>query len=181
MQQPLRITFREMESSPAIESDIRAKAEALDRFADDIIGCHVVVEAPHRHHHRGRVYHVRLDIKVSGAEIVVSRDPAEHHAHEDVYVAIRDAFDAARRRLEDHARRKRGVVKAHADPAHARVQRLFSAEGYGFLATADGREIFFHENSVRNGGFAALRVGGEVRFVEEVGEQGPQASTVTPL
>ena len=107
MQQPLRITFREMESSPAIEADIRTKAEALDRFADDIIGCHVVVEAPHRHHHRGRVYHVRIDIKVSGAEIVVSRDPADNHAHEDVYVAIRDAFDAARRQLEDHVRRRR--------------------------------------------------------------------------
>ena len=113
MRQVLRMTFRNVKTSPAIADDIRTRAEALDRLSDDSVGCHVIVEVPHRHHHQGRVYHVRIDLNVAGAELVVSRDPGEHHAHEDAHVAIRDAFNAARRRLEDHARRRRGVVKSH--------------------------------------------------------------------
>jgi ribosome-associated translation inhibitor RaiA len=77
------------------------------------MSCRVVIELHHRHHHQGNLYHVRVDLKVPDAEIVASREPAEHHAHEDVYVAIRDAFNAVRRRLEDYIRRRRGVVKAH--------------------------------------------------------------------
>jgi ribosome-associated translation inhibitor RaiA len=103
----LRISFRNMKSSPAVAGDIKARAAALERFSDDIIGCHVTVEAPHRHHHQGHLHHVRIELKVAGADLLVSRDPAEHHAHEDVHVAVRDAFDAARRQLEDHARRRR--------------------------------------------------------------------------
>ena len=113
MKSPLRLTFREIEASPAIEDDIRARVAELEHVSDDLVSCDVVVEAPHRHHHPGRVYHVRIRLVAAGKEIVVSRDPAEAHAHEDLYVAIRDAFGAARRQLEDHARRRRGDVKTH--------------------------------------------------------------------
>jgi ribosomal subunit interface protein len=109
----LRFTFRNVEATPALEDDLRARAAELERFSDDVVSCEVVVEAPHRRHHQGRVYHVRIRLAVSGGELVVSRDPGEDHAHEDVHVAIRDAFDAARRQLEDHARRRRGAVKTH--------------------------------------------------------------------
>jgi cold shock CspA family protein len=103
----------------------------------------------------------------------------DHHAvDEDLYVAIRDAFDAARRRLEDYAGRQRGAVKSHEERHRARVSRLFPEEGYGFLATPDGREIYFHRHSVLHPGFDRLAIGTEVRFVEESGEKGPQASTV---
>jgi ribosomal subunit interface protein len=109
----LRFTFRNIEATPALEEDLRARAEELERFSDDVLSCEVIVEAPHRRHHQGGVYHVRIRLAVSGAELVVSRDPPGHQAHEDLYVAIRDAFDAARRQLEDHARRRRGAVKTH--------------------------------------------------------------------
>jgi ribosomal subunit interface protein len=177
MKLPLQIAFRGMPPSDAIKARIEEKAAKLDEFYDRIMACRVIVEAPHRRHHQGKLYHVRVDLTVPEGEMVVSREPHEHHAHEDVYVAIRDAFDAAKRRLEDHARRERGKVKRHEEPAGGRVARLFP--DYGFIETPDGREIYFHRNSVLKEGFGRLAVGTAVRFVEEAGERGPQASTVT--
>ncbi len=171
MRLPLQLTVRNMSLSEAAETDIREKAARLDSFYDQVMGCRVIVEAPHRHHHKGVLYNVRIDMTVPGSEIVIKREP-----HEDLYVAIRDAFDAARRQLEDFARRRRGDVKTHEAPSHARVTKLLAE--YGFLETPDGREIYFHRNSVLDGGFDRLKTGAEVRFSEEEGEQGPQASTV---
>ena len=181
MELPLQITFRNMSPSDVIETSIRERAGKLDSFYERIMGCRVVVEAPHRHHHKGRLYHIRIDITVPGGELVVNREPSKHAAHEDVYVAIRDAFDAARRKLQDYGRRQRGVVKAHESTSHARVSKLFPGEGYGFLETRDGREIYFHRNSLLGLEFDRLPVGTEVRFTEEQGKEGPQASTVRPI
>jgi len=112
--QPVEIVFQNFASSPAVEARIRERAEKLDRFYDQIMGCRVAVEASHRRHHKGNLYHVRIDLTVPGEELVVSRVPDDKQAHEDIYVAIRDAFDAMRRQLEDYARRRRGQVKRHA-------------------------------------------------------------------
>lgn len=108
MQIPLQITIRDVEHSETLEARIREKAEKLDEFFEHIISCRVVVEEPHRHHRQGRQFTVHIDIGVPGGEIVVNRDHAE-----DVYVALRDAFDAAKRRLEDYARKIRGDIKVH--------------------------------------------------------------------
>lgn len=116
MQTPMQITFRHMAPSPAVEERIRERAADLERFYDRIVRCHVVVQAPHRHHHQGTLYQVSIDLTVPGGEIVVNREAAAAHAHEDVHVAVRDAFDAARRQLEEFARRQRGAVKTHAIP-----------------------------------------------------------------
>ena len=111
---------------------------------------------------------MRVDLKVPEGEIVVGRDPEAHHAHEDVYVAIHDAFDATRRLLEDHVRQGRGDVKLHAVPDHGRIPRLLPAQDCGFiLSAADNSEIYFHRNSVVNGGFEELAVGEEVRFIAQ--------------
>lgn len=181
MELPLQVTFRDMEPSAAVEERIRERADRLDRFHKHIMGCRVVVEAPHRHHHQGKLFHVRIDITVPGHELVVNRDPPQNHGHEDVYVAIRDAFDAAQRQLDTLSRKSRGEVKVHEEPSVAQVTRLMASEGYGFLTTPDGREIYFHKNSLLDGNFARLEVGTPVRFVEELGEKGPQASTVHVL
>lgn len=113
MEFPLQITFRNVDASDAVEASVRERAARLDRFGAHIVGCRVVIEVPHRHHHQGKLFHVRIDLKVPGAELVVSREPELHHAHEDVFVAIRDAFDAAVRQLEDYVRRRRGHTKVH--------------------------------------------------------------------
>lgn len=109
MQIPLQITFRHMEPSAAVEARVRERVERLDRYYDRIMGCRVVVESPHRHHHQGKVFHVRVELTVPNGEIVVTREPETNHAHEDVFVAVRDAFDALQRRLQDHARQQRGA------------------------------------------------------------------------
>ena len=183
MQVPLQITFRHMDTSEAAAARIRERAAELERFFDRIISCRVVVECRHPRRQQGNLFRARVDLKVPGREIVVGRDPAAHRAHEDVYVAIRDAFDAARRLLEDHVRGRRGEVKLHAVPDHGRIVRFLPEQNCGFILSADGTEIYFHRNSVANGGFDKLAVGDEVRFVAQHSEsaEGPQASTVVPL
>lgn len=114
MEIPLEISFRNMDPSPAVEARIREKAAKLERFHDRIIGCTVVVEAPHRHHHKGKLYSVHIDISVPGKDhLIVDRAKPTDQAHEDVYVALRDAFNAAVRQLEDYTQRMRGDVKSH--------------------------------------------------------------------
>ena len=109
MKLPLQITARDMPMTESIENAVREKAQKLETFHDQIMGCRVVVESPHNHQHKGKLFNVRLDITVPGGELVVKREPRE-----DLYVSIRDAFDAARRQLKEHASRRRGAVKTHA-------------------------------------------------------------------
>jgi ribosomal subunit interface protein len=183
MQIPLQVTFRGLPPSDAFEARIRERASKLERFHGRITSCHVVVEAAHRHRHKGNLYNVRIDLRVPGGELVVSREPPECDSHQDPYVALRDAFDAAVRQLEDHLRRQRGKVKNHEIPAHGRVLGTSLVDGYGFLETPEGVEVYFHENAVVDGSFAELAPGSQVRFVlaEGEGEQGPQASSVQPV
>lgn len=173
MKIPFQLTVRNMSLSDAAAAEIRDRASKLDLHYDQIVSCRVTVEVPHRHQHKGVLYDVRIDLTVPGSELIVKREPDE-----DLYVAIRDAFDAARRQLTEYSRRQRGVVKNHEIAPRARVAKLFADRGYGFLETDDGREIYFHQHSVVNGGFDRLDVGTEVRFSEAEGEQGPQASMV---
>jgi ribosomal subunit interface protein len=113
MQIPLQITFRGIPHSDAVEAKIREKAGKLDKFYSHIMSCRVAVESEHQHHHQGNQYHIRIDITTPHKELVISREHYDKQAHEDIYVAIRDAFNAATRQLEDYARVQRGDVKTH--------------------------------------------------------------------
>ncbi len=179
MNLPLEITFRSMEPSAAVEAMVREKATKLVRLYEQVMACRVTIDAPHKHHHKGNLYHVSVDVTVPNGELVVSRNAHDDHAHEDVYVAVRDAFDAMRRRLEEYARRRRRDVKTHVTPAHGRVVRLYPEQHYGMIETSDGRHVYFHRNSVVNAGFDGLQPDTEVRFAETAGDLGPKASTVT--
>ncbi len=117
MQLPLQVTYRDLAPSPAVTARIREKAGKLERFYDRITACRVVIEAPHAHRHKGRIYHVRIDLTVPDGELVVSREHHDRADHTDLYVALRDAFDAAGRQLKAYARRRRGGVKTHEGPA----------------------------------------------------------------
>lgn len=178
MQLPLKITFRNMEPSAAVEESIRKWAAKLDRVCDTIMRCDVVVEAPARHKRTGDHFRVRLDLTVPGSELVINREPDPHHAYTDVYVCIRDAFQAAERRLDEYVCRRKGQVKMHETVPSGRIASLVPAEEYGTIITPDGREIYFHRNSVLEADFDTLEEGMEVRFNEEEGDHGPQASTV---
>lgn len=178
MQLPLQITTRHMDPSPALEARIRELVDRLNKFSPNITRCHVIVEAPHRHHHQGKLFDVRIDITVPGSEIAIRHTHPNHHSHEDVYVALRDAFRAARRKLEDYERERHRPPKPRVGPPRGRVSEINHAEGFGRIETDDGRLIYFHRNSVVNGSFEKLSVGTEVRFHEVPGDEGPKASTV---
>ena len=178
MKLPLQITFHNMNPEPNIEAVIRSEAEGLDEFHSHIMSCRVVVDVPHRHHQKGNLYQVRLDVTIPGNDIAVTREAPEHSDATILTAAIRDAFDAAGRLLEDAVRRRRQDVKHHEPLPHARVRVVMPGQDHGFLETFDGREIYFHRNSLVNSDFDSLVAGMEVTFVEEQGEKGPQASTV---
>lgn len=177
MQLTPEITFRDLDPSPALMARIEERATRLDRHHPGIVGCRVMVECHHRHQHKGKLYQVRIDVTVPGAELAVSRNPEGDHAHEDAYVAIRDAFDAMERRLESRQARRRGEVKNHDSPDIAGWIGELDTD-HGRIETLDGRSIYFHRNSVAGGSFEELRVGSAVRFVESAGDLGPQASAV---
>lgn len=109
---PIQINFRQMEASEALETKIREKVQGLEQLYDRITSCHVVVEHSNKNHQQGNLFHVRIDLRVPGKELVVSRDPKDH-AHEDAHVAVRDAFDAMKRQLKSYANIQHGEVKSH--------------------------------------------------------------------
>ena len=172
---PLQITSRNFELTDAIEAAIRERADKLERICDRIIRCDVVVEIPHQRQQKGVLYNVKPSTSVPGSEIVVKKEP-----HEDLYAAINRAFESAARQTQKFISRQRQDVKHHEEGPFAVISQIFPDEGYGFLTAGDGREIYFHQNSVVGGSFAQLAAGERVRFVESLGEKGPQASTVKP-
>lgn len=178
---PVDITFHGLESSPAAVARINELADGLETAYSRIMRLDVAVEAPHRSGRKGNRYHVRIKIEVPGADVIVSRDPGDVDAHEDLHVAIRDAFKAVRRQLEDYvARNLRREVKRKIGPAHGRIAFLDVERAWGHLEDGDGRRIYFHRNAVV-GDPDQLELGAEVRFEEEPGNEGPQASSVTPI
>jgi cold shock CspA family protein/ribosome-associated translation inhibitor RaiA len=180
MQVEAEIVLKGIANQEQVENRIQQEVDHLERFSDRITGCRVLVERSSHRHRTGDLFHVRVDLLLPGSEVAVRRSPSEHHAHEDVFVAIRDAFRAARRRLEDRVRTHRGDVKAHEETLHGRVVRLVPEEDHGFLEAADGHHVYFHRHSLAREGLEGLHVGDWVEYVEEDGREGPQAARVRP-
>jgi ribosomal subunit interface protein len=184
MKTPLELSFHNLEPSEPIKARVQERVDRLHRFFREIISCRVSIEVPHKSQFNVQHYEVHITLSVPGQEIVVSVDPRpEAHEHTDVYVAIRDAFDVAERRLKSYAGRLREPRRAEArvEPPSGVIARLFREDGYGFLEAPDGREIYFHQNSVLNQDFEDLDIGAMVQFAEERGDKGPQASSVRVL
>jgi ribosomal subunit interface protein len=175
MQIPLQIVMQNVARSEALEARIRDNAAKLEQFHPRIMSCRVAVDEIDKHHHQGRQYRVKVEVRAPGHEQAVS---TLHH-HEDVYVALRDAFDSVRRQLEEEVREARGDVKIHARPLHGKVARLDDIEGFGFIEADDGRELYFSRDNVLHPAFEQLRPGTEVQFIEETAGEGVQAKRVT--
>jgi cold shock CspA family protein/ribosome-associated translation inhibitor RaiA len=178
MKFPIRIQFRDMEKSAKAYNDIWDHADKLERIYDRIISCEVIVSAPHHRKQLGTIYHVQVRLHVPGKNIFVANEPEESGAHEDLHVAIRDAFDSTRRQLEDLLDRERGMIKVHNSLPHGKVVRLFPHDRYGFIRTRDDRDIYFHANAVLHNDFDHLQIGDEVRFAEELGNDGAQVTSM---
>lgn len=181
MQTPVEIVFHKLDRSEAVEARVRERVDRLERYHPRITSCHVYVEASHRSpQQKSLEYQVRLEVRVPGTELAVSSRPGDVNTHNDVYVAIRDAFQAMERQLKRHRGQRTGEVKVHAGPLQGMVSELHPERDHGQIATTDGRLVYFHRNSVLNGGFDELSEGTPVELTiqHDESEKGPQASSV---
>ena len=182
MQTPVEIDFQGMAGTPEVRASIEKHVTELEQRYGRVTACRVVLKGPGGHHRTGGLYEVHIHLALpNGREVNVARTPPADERHADVSFAISDAFKHARRRLQDHVRRLQGQVKQHEDQPIATVKNLDASGEFGFLEAADGHEVYFHRNSVLDGAFSRLVVGMHVTFAEEMGEKGPQASTVKLL
>jgi cold shock CspA family protein/ribosome-associated translation inhibitor RaiA len=183
MELPLQITFKDVPHSDAVEAAIRERVAKLERYSDCIISCRVIVQEPTKRRQQGNLFCITIDLTLPGAELALGHGGhGDAHSNENVYVAMRDSFHAMERMIKAYMAQRRHENKVHVYPQPlARVSKIFPQDGYGFLTTSDGRDIYFHTNSVLNGGWEQMDVGTEVRFAEELGDNGPQATTVECL
>lgn len=164
---PMQMTVRGIPSSPALESHVRAKCEKLPHYCKRINSCRIVIEVTHKGKIQGKLYNVRIDVTVPGKELVVTRK-----FDYDVYVAIRDAFVAISRQLEEHGRKKNGLIKTHTHVDHGSVKRLVPTEGYGFIQGNDGNEYYFSITNVSYPSFEKLAIGDHVEYIAQVQQDG---------
>jgi len=182
MQTQPQIDFQGMSQSPAIRDEIARHIEQLETRFGRITACRVLIRAPGDHHRSGGLYEIAVHLTVPNSpDVSVGRTPQNDERHADISFAINDAFKRARRQLQDRVRRLRGDVKHHEAAPAGKVARIDPSGEFGFIETVDGREIYFHRNSVLNGAFPRLEPGTTVSYAEEDGDKGPQASTVRPL
>lgn len=182
MEIPPEISFRGVEATDRHREKILEGIEKLERVYDRIVGCRVVVEKPHQHAERGDHYRVGIRLSIPTKELVVSRDPGDREARRNLDTAISDAFQSMRRQLERQAEKLRGDHERGGQPARfGKVARRVPEESYGFIRTPDGRDVYFHEDTLVGADLEDLHVQTPVRFVEEEGEKGPQARVVHVL
>jgi cold shock CspA family protein len=182
MQTPVEIDFQGMAAVSTVRDAIADRVAQLEQRYGRLTACRVVLKGPGGHHRTGGLYEVNIHLALpNGREVNIGRTAQADERHGDLTFAINDAFKRARRRLQDHARRLQGQVKLHEDQPIGTVTNLDASGEFGFLESSDAREIYFHRNSVLDGGFSRLAVGSRVIFAEEMGEKGPQASTVKLL
>ena len=183
MDTPLEITFHNMRTSDALEADIRKRVSKLEKLYGRMVSCRISIEARTKTHRTGNVYECHIDMHVPRAHLVVSREPhhvGERHANTDVRASIRDAFKAAESQLRSFGKKQGGETKLHPSPIQGVIAELFADRDYGFILTSEGARLYFHRNSVMNGGFDKLKRGDGVHFVEDMGDTGPTASKVWP-
>jgi cold shock CspA family protein/ribosome-associated translation inhibitor RaiA len=179
METPLQIDFQGMDATPEVRAAVARHVAQLEQRFGRITAGRVVLKAPGGHHRTGGLYEINVHLALpDGREVNIDRTPQNDERYADLNFALNDAFKRARRRLQDEVRKLEGQVKQHESPPIGTVSELDPLGEFGFITTADGREIYFHRNSVLKGDFARLRVGSRVAFAEEVGNKGPQASTV---
>jgi len=182
MQSPPHIVFENMDSIERVREKIERELAKLEQIFSDIITSRVTVRQAQNRHKKGDLFAVSIHVNIPGGkDIHINRDAGKDHGHEDINVAVRDAFRAAKRQLKETARQMGWENKHREAVPLAKVGTLVAEENYGFLETDDGREIYFHRNSVLNDGYDELVVGAKVAYAEAIGDKGPQASTVRLL
>lgn len=184
MQVPPEIAFRNLEATDDLEQEILTGIARLEEVYPDLISCRTMVADDTPAQKNGSNYRARLDVSIPGHEVVVDEDNEHGASARSAVRTVRDAFAIARRRLKKSKHRQRGHDKAPELPPHGRVTRLLTDDTgvrYGFIESLDGRQIYFHEDALVDLAYDELETGDEVHIAVAAGDQGPQASTVSPL
>lgn len=182
METPIEFDFQGMQPAERVRQAANGYISELEDRFGRITACRIVVKAPGKHHRTGEPYEINIHLTLpNGKEVNVSRTSHLDERQADLTFALHDAFKRARRQLQDQVRDLQSQVKTHIAPPTGTVTTINVIKGFGFIESEDGREIYFHENSVLDGAFAHLKPGTRVTFAEERGEKGPQASTVKLL
>lgn len=183
MQVPLEWSHRGLERNEVAIAEplVRQLVSKLERLVPGIIACRVAVERTQKNTRHGSPYRVRIEVTLPpGKSVIATRGPEEHGEFEPMETVIRRTFSTMTRELKQKAELRRGDVK----PRHASasetgfIVRMFPEDGYGFIKTVDGREIYMHQNSVLHHAFDELEIGTQVRFESTVGNDGPQTTSV---
>jgi len=175
MKIPLEIAYENMEPTPDAERHVLRGLERLERVSPDLMAVRVTLAQRNPRRETGTLYQVNLQLTRPGPDVAISRTAPRHSESENLVTAIGEAFEKARRELIELRDIRRGDVKGHEPPQFGKVTDLFP--DYGFIRGADDRIVYFHRNSV-GGAWAEVHVGDEVRFGDEPGEKGPQATMV---
>jgi ribosomal subunit interface protein len=177
------IAFQNVDHSDAIEARIRERINRIERHFGQITSFRAVVDAPHRRHRKGTRYAVRLEAHVPGTVLTIDREPGDDDLHQDVFGAIRDAFDAMERKVKTWSQTHRGRPETHVEPLQGRIAELRADRGFGQISTTDGRLVYFHRHAVVEGRFEDLAEGDTVELVVADGDstEGPHASTVRKI
>jgi len=182
MDRPLEIAFHGLESSAAIEEDIRSHVDRLAKRFPRLIACRVSVEALHHQHRTGNIHEVHVTMSIPGRDLAVSREPKQEprrFAHPDLRGSIRDAFDAAERQLMAlKDQRRQDTTAPSASAVTGQITLIEPGQDHGFLLTNLGTQLYFHRDSVTNGRFEDLKPGDVVHYVEGAGDAGPVAEKV---
>lgn len=186
MQTPVEIDYQGLKANDQLRDCVARNVSTLEERFGRITACRVVIRGPSERHRKGGAYDITIRLSLpQGREVDIGRsEKAQDQVDNrllDPVIAVNDAFKRARRRLQDQAQRMQGHVKFHESAPVATVSRYDEAAGYGFLETADGREVYFHKNSVIYGSSPHVMPGTRVTFCEEMGIKGPQASSVRLL
>ena len=182
MQTPVELDFQGLDAKPELRSAIVKQLAQLEERFGRITAGRIVLKAPGGHHRTGGLYEINIRLSLpNGREVNIARTPQADERRADLNYALNDAFKRARRQLQDQARKLQGLVKQPVGPPTGTVTRIDPSGQFGFLQNAGGEEIYFHRNSVLDDGFARLSVGARVTYAEEMGDKGPQASTVRAM
>jgi ribosomal subunit interface protein len=170
----IEIRFLGIAPSPAVEAAVQRKSARLGRFSQALMSCRVSIDAAHKHQHQGHPYRIRIDVTLPGHELVVDRVE-----HEDVYVALRHAFDSMRRQLAQTMQRRRGQIKKHSEPLHGAVIQIDAESRYGLIETPDGTHYWFSPENLAGMPFEHITLGTPVQFLPELAAQGLQAKRIS--
>lgn len=185
MKTGVEISFHGMDSSPAVEAKVHERLERLEHHFGRLISFRAVIDAPHRSQHQGKHFDIKLEARGPAATFLINREPGDDRRHEDVYVALHDAFDALERKIRAWSKTHAGRPEVHMAPLQGRIVELRPDKDFGQIALTDGRLVYFHRNSVIDADFDMLSVNSTVTLsldeaVDE-DEKGPHATSVRPI